>query len=131
MTISTPSADPVVPAPIPQPAVIPGGPVPTPTPAPPSPSWLDRIKASEPVRLYLYSVLLVMLAGLVLAGWLTAQWQAYAIGAGAVVLGVVPATEAARASVYSTAGALRAIARAQRPAPIIPGSGIIPPAVTR
>lgn len=129
MTNPAPSTDPVV---IPQPAVIPGGPVPTPAASsPPAPSWLDRLKAYEPVRLYLYSALLIVLGGLVLAGVLTQKWETFGIEAGATLLVVPAATEAARSSVYSTAGALRAIARAQQPPAIVPGSGIIPPAATR
>lgn len=129
MTNPAPSADPVVPGPMPLPA--PPTVAPAASSTPPAMSWLDRMKASEPVRLYLYSVLLVLLGGLVLAGVLTAEWQAYGIAAGATLLAVPVATESARASVYSTAGALRAIARAQQPAPVVPGSGIIPPAAHR
>lgn len=132
MTIPAPSTDPVVPGPMPLPAPAPGTPVTPPAAVtPPAPSWLDRLKASEPVRLYLYSALLVVLGGLVLAGVLTTQWEAFGISAGATLLVVPAATEAARSSVYSTAGALRAIARAQRPAPVVPGSGVIPPAAGR
>lgn len=65
---------------------------------------VTRWKLTEPVRLYLYGVGAVVLVGLVLGGVLTQEWSAYLTAALAVVLGVVPATEAARSSVYSLAG---------------------------
>lgn len=65
---------------------------------------LSRLKLTEPVRLYLYGLGAVVLVGLVLAGVITEEWRAYGLTALGVVLGLVPATEAARASVYSTAG---------------------------
>lgn len=99
----------------PGPVIGPPVPLPAPAPTPPAPSWIQRMKLSEPVRLYLYSVLGVVVAGLALAGILTGAWVPYTISAGATVLGLVPAAEAARASSYSTAGALRAIARAAGP----------------
>jgi hypothetical protein len=70
---------------------------------------VSQLKLAEPVRLYLYGVGGVIVAGLVLAGWLTDEWSAYLMAALGVVLGVVPATEAARASVYSTAGHIRSL----------------------
>jgi hypothetical protein len=69
----------------------------------------SQLKLSEPVRLYLYGVGGVIVAGLVLAGWLTDDWSAYLMAALGVVLGVVPATEAARASVYSYAGHIHSL----------------------
>lgn len=70
------------------------------TPAP-SLGRLARLKLSEPVRLYAYSVLVVLAVGLNLAGVLTGEWLPYATSSAAVVLGVAGAAEAARASVYS------------------------------
>lgn len=70
---------------------------------------VQRWKLTEPVRLYLYGVGGVIVAGLVLAGYLTQEWSAYLMAALGVVLGVVPATEAARASVYSVAGHLHSL----------------------
>jgi len=69
----------------------------------------SQLKLSEPVRLYLYGVGGVIVTGLVLAGWLTGEWAGYLTGALAVLLGLPPATEAARASVYSPAGQIRAL----------------------
>jgi hypothetical protein len=70
-----------------------------------------RLKLTEPVRLYLYSVVGVVDTGLVLAGVLTGDWPAYVISAAATLLGVAGATEAARASTYSLASALRLVRR--------------------
>lgn len=69
----------------------------------------SQLKLSEPVRLYLYGVGGVIVTGLVLAGWLTDEWSAYLMAALGVVLGLVPAAEAIRASVYSTAGHIRSL----------------------
>ena len=66
-------------------------------------SLLTRWKAAEPVRLYLYGVLLAVLALLVAYGVLTAElvpvWVALVT---AVVM--APGIEKARASVTPTAG---------------------------
>jgi hypothetical protein len=62
-------------------------------------TWL---KDNEPVRLYLYSVALVLFAGLNLAGILSDEWQLFAISSAAVVLGVVGGANAARAKVEPT-----------------------------
>lgn len=77
------------------------------------PSLLSRLKLTEPVRLYLYSVGVVLIAGLVLMGKLTGEWSAYLTGALAVVLGVAGGGEAARASVYSPAGMTTALIRSR------------------
>jgi len=79
-------------------------PQPGPRRANPAARALSRWKVTEPVRLYLYSVGSVLLLGLVLGGILTQEWSAYLTAALGVLLGVVPATEAARSSVYSLAG---------------------------
>lgn len=75
----------------------------------PKVGWLGRLKLTEPVRLYLWTVVLVGDLGLGLAGWMTGQWQDYAATAAAVLLGVGGAGEAVRASVYSPAGTITAI----------------------
>jgi hypothetical protein len=83
-------------------------------PAPAVASGVGKLagwKLAEPVRLYLYSVIaLVIVPGLNLAGWLVGQWPAFAISSAAVVLAVAGAGEAARASTYSLASHLRGIA---------------------
>jgi hypothetical protein len=73
---------------------------------------LSRLKLTEPVRLYLYSLAVVAIGGLALAGVLTGQWIAYATGAVAVVLSVTVGGEAARASVYSPRSVVQAVRRA-------------------
>lgn len=78
---------------------------------PPRPGPVSSWKLSEPVRLYLYGVGSIVLLGLVLAGAITQDWQAYGLAALAEVLAVVPATEAARASVWSTRSLIRELAR--------------------
>jgi hypothetical protein len=65
------------------------------------PGLLFRLKVSEPVRLYSYSLLSAVLVALVVVGTITEEWQAALTGIAAAVLGVVPAAEASRASVYS------------------------------
>lgn len=72
---------------------------------------LARLKLTEPVRLYLYSVALVVVVGLNLAGWLTGEWVPYATSSAATLLGVTAATEAARASVYSPRSMVRGLMR--------------------
>lgn len=74
-----------------------------------APSGLAKLRLTEPVRLYLYGLGTVVLLGLVLAGVITEDWRDYGISALAVVLGLVPATEAARSSVYSLAGHLASL----------------------
>lgn len=68
---------------------------------------VQRWKLTEPVRLYLYGVGAVLLAGLALAGVLTGEWLDYGLAALGVLLAVPAGTEAARASVYSPAGVIR------------------------
>lgn len=71
------------------------------------PGLLSRLKLTEPVRLYLYSLGSVLVAGLVLMGYLTGEWSEYLTGALAVILGVGGGGEAARASVYSPASTVQ------------------------
>jgi hypothetical protein len=71
-------------------------------------SALRRLTLTEPVRLWLWSVTVVIAVGLVLAGWLTAEWSSYLTGAAAVVLGLLPVTEFVRGAVYSPAGVIAA-----------------------
>jgi len=82
-------------------------------PAPPiSVGLLARIRLTEPVRLYLYSLALLAIGGLALAGVLTGEWIPYATGAAATVLVVGAGGEAARASVYSPRSVVQAVRRA-------------------
>jgi hypothetical protein len=83
----------------------------------------SQLKLSEPVRTYLYGVGAVIVTGLVLAGWLTDDWSAYLMAALGVVLGVVPATEAARATVYSPAGHIRSLRQLRTAADITEALG--------
>lgn len=78
-----------------------------------APSTLSRLKLAEPVRLYLYSVGAVLVAGLVLAGAVTGEWSEFALAALAALLAVPAGTEAARASVYSPRTMLLELTRAQ------------------
>lgn len=73
---------------------------------------LASLRLTEPVRLYLYGVGSLILAGLVLGGVLTQDWQDWGLAMLAEVLAVVPATEAARATVYSPATAMRQLVAA-------------------
>lgn len=72
--------------------------------AAPSAGLLARLRLTEPVRLYLYGLGVVLVTGLNLAGYLLGDWHDYALSSLAVVLGLVPAAEAARASVFSIGG---------------------------
>jgi hypothetical protein len=89
-----------------------GGAAPAPATAAPSLPLLARLKLTEPVRLYCYSMLLVLSAGLQLAGLLTGEWPEFIATNGAVVLAVASGTEAARASVYSPRSVVQAVRRA-------------------
>jgi hypothetical protein len=75
-------------------------------------SLLARLKLTEPVRLYCYTVLLVLTAAAQLAGWLTGEWADFLAANGAVVLAVGAGAEAARASVYSPRSVVQAVRRA-------------------
>lgn len=70
---------------------------------------VERWKLTEPVRLYSYLLLLVITAGLQLAGVALGEWPEFTAVNGALLLGVGGAGEAIRASVYSPAGTVRAI----------------------
>lgn len=84
-----------------------------PTPAPTErPALLARLKLTEPVRLYIYTVLLVLTAGLQLAGWLSGEWRDFLAMNAAVLLAVGGGAEAARASVYSPRSVVQAVRRA-------------------
>jgi hypothetical protein len=76
------------------------------------PPLLARLKLTEPVRLYCYSLLSAVLLALVAVGGLTGEWSDALLGIAAAVLGVVPGAEFARASVYSPASMVRACYRA-------------------
>lgn len=64
--------------------------------------WLDRWRAQEPVRLYLWSVAAAVLAGCVVAGWLT-QELALAIAGPIAAALMVGGTAAARGQAYAPA----------------------------
>lgn len=85
-------------------------------PAPPAAEHtvprIRRWRLTEPVRLYLYTVLVVLTAGLQTAGALTGEWAEFTAINGALLLGVGAAGEAARASVYSAPAVVREIRRA-------------------
>lgn len=83
------------------------------TAVPARPSLLSRLKNSEPVRVYLWSVGSVLIGGLVLMGYLTEEWSGYLTGALAVLLAVGGGGEAARASVYSPASTLGLLTRSR------------------
>jgi hypothetical protein len=65
-------------------------------------SWLDRWRQQEPVRLYLWTVASAVLAGCVVAGWLT-QELALAITGPVAALLMVGGTAAARSQAYAPA----------------------------
>lgn len=69
---------------------------------------LQRWQLTEPVRLFLYAALLVITAGLQLAGWATDEWVEFTAVNGALLLGLGATAEAVRANVYSPAGVIRA-----------------------
>lgn len=84
-------------------------------PQAPSSSALARWKRTEPVRLYAYTVLVAVVLVLAAVYGYTEDLSAALTGLAAAVLGVVPAAEAARASVFSPAAeAARREADAQR-----------------
>lgn len=89
-------------------------PAPAPVEAQPAVGRVARWTLTEPVRLYLYALCLVLAGGMQLAGWLTGQWVEYAATSAGVVLGIGAAGEAVRASVYSPAATVRAIRAAVR-----------------
>lgn len=74
---------------------------------------LARLKQTEPVRLYAYSVLSAVLVALVLVGTITDDWSAALTGIAAAVLGV-PGVEAARASAYSPASHVAEVLESHR-----------------
>jgi hypothetical protein len=65
-------------------------------------SWLDRWREQEPVRLYLWSVATAVLAGCVLAGWLTRELALAVAGPVAAAL-MVGGTAAARGQAFAPA----------------------------
>lgn len=69
---------------------------------------LRRLQLTEPVRLTIYTGLVIATAGLQLAGVMTDQWTEFAdINAG-LIFGVGAAGEVIRSQVYSPAGVIRA-----------------------
>jgi hypothetical protein len=95
----------------------------TPPPRPPiqakpavsaRPGGLSRLKLTEPARLHGYTILAALALVLVAAGLLTGEMGHALTGLAAAVLGIVPAVESIRGSVYSTAGHVQGILRAGR-----------------
>lgn len=76
-----------------------------------TPGTLTRWKLTEPVRLYAYTLLSVLILGLVLAGVASGQWGEYLTAAVGAVLTMPGAIEAARASVYSPASVVQEMRR--------------------
>lgn len=74
-------------------------------------SLLARLQLTEPVRLWLYSVGMLVLGALVLAGVLSGEWHAFGSAALLTLLGLPLGTEAARAAVYSPATVARELVR--------------------
>lgn len=70
---------------------------------------ISKAKLSEPVRLYLYSLGVLILGALVLLGCITGEWQDYLLAALPIVLGLPPTVWAVRSSVYSYAGHINAL----------------------
>ncbi len=64
------------------------------------PSPLVRARLSEPARFYAYGTLLLLLIVLTAVGAVTGEWSAVITGQVAAALGLIPAAEATRASVY-------------------------------
>ncbi len=75
--------------------------------------WLDRWRDQEPVRLYLWTVASAVLAGCVVAGWLT-QELALAIAGPVAAALMVGGTAAARSQAYAPATVTRLEAEWQR-----------------
>lgn len=69
---------------------------------------LTQLRANEPVRLYGYPALVIMLGVFVGVGWLNGEVAEFAKGGLALLLGI-PALEAARANVTPTAKATEAV----------------------
>jgi hypothetical protein len=69
----------------------------------PAPSRLERWRDAEPVRLYAYTVLAALLVVLTAVGLTTGELAHALTGMVAAVLGVIPAAELGRASVWSPA----------------------------
>jgi hypothetical protein len=65
-------------------------------------SWLDRWRDREPIRLYLWSVASAVLAGCVVAGWLTRELALAIAGPVSAAL-MVGGTAAARGQAYAPA----------------------------
>jgi hypothetical protein len=93
--------------------------LPTPTaPATPAPTHavprLNRWKLTEPVRLYLWPVAVLLIVGGVAGGIVTQDYGDWALS---VLGGLLTAggAAAARSSVYSTAGVVREMRRAAGP----------------
>lgn len=83
-----------------------------PFPIPPEPALpsnpFRRWQLTEPVRLYLYAVAGVVVAGLLLFGVISGEFATFLTAALAVVLGVAPGAEIARKAVYPIASVERA-----------------------
>jgi hypothetical protein len=65
-------------------------------------SWLERWRAQEPLRLYLWTIASALVAAALVAGWLTAELAVAVTGVVAAVL-MVGGTAAARREAYAPA----------------------------
>jgi hypothetical protein len=63
-------------------------------------SWLERWREQEPLRLYLWAVALSVVAGALVAGWMTQELAVAVTGMAAAVL-MIGGTAAARRDAYS------------------------------
>lgn len=77
------------------------------------PGPVARLQLTEPVRLYLWPVVLILAVGAVAAGIVTQEWADWALPMIGAALGVAGAGEAARSSVYSQASVVQALVQAR------------------
>lgn len=86
------------------------------------PGLLSRLRLSEPIRLYSWPLVVVLVLSAVAGGWATQDWADWALPQLAAALGTLGAAEAGRASVFSTQTHVQDLMRAR-------GSWAVPPVV--
>lgn len=86
-------------------------PIQAPPASPVSVGRLARLKLTEPVRLYCYPLLVLLVVGGVAGGLVTQDWADWALPILGGLLSAGP-VEAARASVYSPRSVVQAVRRA-------------------